>query len=429
VVILRAPRVALCGAVLAAAIGLVAAALPDSGPPRADVGTRDDGREEAVDRPADDPQRLEPTTPPPTHEPEHGHEQLNTGGVVDPATTEATEASPTPPTTTPTSPPSVPTTTTTVPTFAGPDHLRGRLVFVEDQPAPNTLYSAALDGTDRRAEVPCPSPQTPFTYPASVSPDGRWVARLCQVAPLRSPPESPFGRTTLVVQRVDGSATRVLWDRFGQMLLPPAWSPDGETLATERSGDLVLIAVDDGSRRSIDLRRADDVEVPVWGRLSWSPEGTEILMDGPWIIDVATGMARSAIPLGWREGQADMTAWTPDGSLFFRFRPRQHHWEPRPADPWVRQHPEPSEWIDTVIAGLEPAPNGDPAHTIQGPLFFGPHLALVVIDGNQLWRLDIGPSHAYDRTHPIGSLTLVDDHFRGAFPSGVPPRSGIPSTG
>jgi Tol biopolymer transport system component len=152
------------------------------------------------------------------------------------------------------------------------------------------------------------SPNGSHDIPTDYSPDGHRLVfgrmRLPDVAD-----------TTLMVVNVDGSGARALSDR---RLAAGRWSPDGQTILTDADDALLLVPVDGGGIRTIDIAAANGLETSFFG--SWSPDGDWIVFSGRASKSVDLYIVRADgtnlhqltdTPVGkWEEG-ADWTVGAP----------------------------------------------------------------------------------------------------------------------
>lgn len=164
----------------------------------------------------------------------------------------------------------------------------------------------------------------------TMTPDGSSPRKLVDQGPVGHPEWSPDGQRIAFLR---GSHIYVV-DRNGSNLSklveadsPPAWSPDGRSIAFLRGDnrDSLFVINADGSG----LRKIVDID-PIFGQttgwvgipyLSWSSDGSEILLQGHPLIRVMVDGAAShgggspyAVFIGpedWREAVA---SWSPDGS-------------------------------------------------------------------------------------------------------------------
>ena len=400
----RLPRLAICACALVLVLALIASQVVGGSSDReAKVGT--EGSAAEVDRDDHEATPFLPGDGHTTSTARNGDDDERTSTNAD------DDGSPTS-TTRPSGGSEATTTTTAGPRFLGPDHLRGRLVFVHDEPAANTLYSSELDGSDRRVEVPCPGAQW-ATFPAAVSPDGTLVARVCTTTPQFVDFEAPLGRADLVVQRVDGTWTRTLVAEVSRDVDGIAWSPDGSHLAVVSGARLRVTDVTDGSTETVIVRDPEGEEVWASGKVSWSPDGTALLLTGPTVVDLHTGTSRRIGGATWgaqQWGGSDLVAWAPDGWIYFRWRPQLIGPDPPTAQPLRRTHPD-DEYAELVLEDL--TPHESIPGFIEPPVFVDADTALVPRNG-QLWRLEIGVvDEAWRFVQPSGQLTLVNDSFAG----------------
>ena len=167
------------------------------------------------------------------------------------------------------------------------------------------LYLMDADGSNERGLVS--SLFVSGRHPPVWSPDGSRIAFVVR----------QHGRLTVYTVRPDGSDVTELGDAASA----PAWSPDGSRLAfiREKEGRLPrrLYAMDpDGGNERVLLSLSSD---RFWyNSLSWSPDGSEILVGGsrgdstvPVFVVGAEGSGRRALASVGALGEA---AWSPDGS-------------------------------------------------------------------------------------------------------------------
>lgn len=256
----------------------------------------------------------------------------------------------------------------------GPDHLRGRIVYLNDAPAPSSLWSVLPDGSGRRLEVACPPPGdlgNPNGWwpnaPFDLSPNGRYVARSC---PVIGSDLDGFGARDvvhdLVVQDVDGSGSRTLW-RYGATdgNAWPQWSPDGQRLAIATRAGIVIVDADGTDRRTI----ATSKPLVPYPTLSWSPDGTHLLTSSMEVVDLATGEVSHPLtdsvpwPGGATMASSNAFRWDSDGlwwvgefsAVSFQMEPIRGLWH---LDPGTRTITRAVPLPDTDYVSVQPAPGG-----------------------------------------------------------------------
>ena len=134
------------------------------------------------------------------------------------------------------------------------------------------IYTVAADGSDERKVA---SPGAPVEEPVW-SPDGTMLAYV--TSPVLEP------NPGLYVARAVGLATTVegrepegpdkIVDSVGYFYGPPAWSPDGESLAVISDGGLLVVSTDGSDVRKL----GNPTSYDTWFTgPSWSPDGTKLL--------------------------------------------------------------------------------------------------------------------------------------------------------
>ena len=151
------------------------------------------------------------------------------------------------------------------------------------------------------------SPDGGHDIPTDYSPDGEQIVFTRQAF-------ADEADTTLMVVNIDGSSARSLSDR---RLGPGRWSPDGKTILTDDGDSLLLVPIDGGEIRTIEIV-SDSLKTAFFG--SWSPDGEWIVFSGRASKSVDLYIVRvdgtnlhqvTDTPMGqWEEG-ADWTADAP----------------------------------------------------------------------------------------------------------------------
>ena len=193
---------------------------------------------------------------------------------------------------------------------------------------PLALYTMASDGSDMRLLV---SRRTVARHPPAWSPDGKRIAFAAY---------DNRGVLGVYTVRPDGSNQR----QISETLSAPAWSPDGRHLALvapDGNGATLYTFGPSGSNPVSVIKVLDNVpeEVRVWykgrdsiyeefwvGSVSWSPDGSEILV-GPYVVSLDNPepmrLLEPALVLLKSEGGTSSpelslhhirTSWSPDGS-------------------------------------------------------------------------------------------------------------------
>ena len=170
----------------------------------------------------------------------------------------------------------------------------------------NGMYTVrASDGGDLVRVTTCP--KSCHDIPTDYSRDGAQIVFTRQ----RLPDEAD---TTLMVINVDGSGARALTDKkIGGGRL----SPDGKTILTDSNGSLLLVPIDGGEIRTIEI---SDGGIETALSASWSPDGEWIVFSGRasksfdlYIVQVDGAHLHQVTdtPVGMYEDAADWTAATP----------------------------------------------------------------------------------------------------------------------
>ena len=177
-----------------------------------------------------------------------------------------------------------------------------------------SLYSMAATGSGHRKLVD----SVQATGGIAWSPDGRTIAFLGNgLDQLEKWPNDQY------IYIVDHDGLNLI--RLAESSSPPAWSPDGSRIAFLRGDDryeLFVINQDGSGLRKI--AALDFLERWAWPpipSLSWSPDGSEILLqDYPFILVRADGtekpdrIAPYAVFAGPEDWEKVISSWSPDGS-------------------------------------------------------------------------------------------------------------------
>ena len=174
------------------------------------------------------------------------------------------------------------------------------------------LYTMTANGSGQQKLVDSVGVSGPLAW----SPDGRKIAFLGYEG------DWPRGGYIYSVDRNGSNLTRL-----AKASSPPAWSPDGSAIAFLRGDDrdsvFVINADGSGLRKLADI---DSASIQGWEwtpfpDLSWSPDGSEILLqDYPFVLVKADGAnyPEGGAPYAMFDGPEDWdiahASWSPDGS-------------------------------------------------------------------------------------------------------------------
>ncbi len=156
-------------------------------------------------------------------------------------------------------------------------------------------------------------------YPPVWSPDSQHLAYLAHV------PSSVYPFVDLVLHTIDIDDTGHI-TRIGETTALPTWSPDGEELcfaAFERNGAVIYLVKPDGSdKRELWRAGPDDRSSPI-SQVSWSPDGSEILVisERTYLLDLETGELRRLEGIPADYDGVRPAAWSPDGSRIAIYNP------------------------------------------------------------------------------------------------------------
>jgi Tol biopolymer transport system component len=190
-----------------------------------------------------------------------------------------------------------------------------RMVFISDG-----LYIMDIDGSDVKRLV-----DGAFAIGLQAwSPDGRTLAFLSlELHPSRRIEDSRWHIHTV------GAGTSNLTRLAESAPVPPAWSPDGSTIAFLSKDGLSVFRINPDGSGLREIANIDTKSLPsrrpnqTW-RLSWSPDGSEILLqDYPFIRVKTDGSGYGVFSgLGWAK-DAD-AFWSPDGSRIAVYITKYH---------------------------------------------------------------------------------------------------------
>ena len=187
------------------------------------------------------------------------------------------------------------------------------IAFFSSQPGPDRfygLYTIAANGSGPRKLVDSVRPNGYLSW----SPDGRKIAFLGHGSAW------PEGTHLFIVDGVGSNLKRL-----SEASSPPTWSSDGSTIAFIKGDDrdsLFAISPDGSELRKIaDLASIGGWEWTPYPHLSWSPDGSEILLqDYPFVrvkvdgTDYGEGGASYAVFDGPDHWHLAYASWSPDGS-------------------------------------------------------------------------------------------------------------------
>jgi hypothetical protein len=186
-----------------------------------------------------------------------------------------------------------------------------RIAFDSDRDGPRGVYVANVDGQRVRRI----SGDGVAVFP-SWSPDG--TALLVARPEARRPHVWNLWRVDL-----DAGGTRRLTSHDSGQPWGGSWFPDGRRIAYTRDAALVVLDLETGLGR--------EYPSPVSGRAirgpAVSPDGREVivqvLQDGGWLVNVATGSTRRAID----DPTAASFSWAPDGGRIAYYSGRADAWK------------------------------------------------------------------------------------------------------
>jgi TolB protein len=189
----------------------------------------------------------------------------------------------------------------------------GRIVYSYEAPEPKErltqtdLFSMTPEGTDLRRLTGTP---LRMEFAPAWSPDGSTIAF--------QRTKAPFGHGSIWTMAPDGSGQRRLTE-IGIDARDPAWSPDGRrlvfTLFSGKGPDLATMRADGSGLRRLTTWPSNEFEP------AWSPDGATIAftrgfdtgdVGDLWTLDVATGHSRQITSSAGYDHQA---GWSPDGTL------------------------------------------------------------------------------------------------------------------
>jgi TolB protein len=182
----------------------------------------------------------------------------------------------------------------------------GKIVFTSDRSGHSDIWVMDADGSDQRQLTHHPGGTFGDAVQPDLSPDGRRIVWLRQVA---------SHAADLMIMDIDGNHVARLSTVPGFYGFP-RWSPDGTRIVySDRtaSGVGLFTMRPDGSN----VRQVfSNPDIPVRS-ISWSPDGRRVVADtdnskpdaqGLWVIDLADGSASRVF-----SGDALSPAWSPDG--------------------------------------------------------------------------------------------------------------------
>ncbi len=162
--------------------------------------------------------------------------------------------------------------------------------------------------------------------------DGRYLLFRKEGELCRIPADIPTGEGDIYIASIDPATGEVLEppkkaiQQFEGFNHSPAWSPDGKSLAyvssrpspegTGRREVLVIRSEETGEEREL------YPEVPLEGRLIWSPDGRFILCRcrHPYLIDIQTGDVAEMLQPATTDNANFAIGWSTDGKAIFCVR-------------------------------------------------------------------------------------------------------------